>query len=127
MSWSLQHMEIDDSLAQMMHQSATFYLFLTQLRAMRALFRNPECYAAKLVNDSPKAIQFKNSKSIPALQQMLNKTCAKTAPTPGISCKEKVKKIGQFKKHKRQAHIHNFEGTRKSHCCDTVLNVSCHR
>ena len=85
MSWSLQHTEMDDSLTQMMHQCAAFYMFLTQLRAMRALFRNPEVYAAKLVNDSPKAIQFKNSKSIPALQQLLNKMCAKTAPTPGTS------------------------------------------
>ena len=40
---------------------------------MRALITNPEQYASKLVNDEPAAIQFKNDKTIAALQQMLNK------------------------------------------------------
>ena len=66
-----------------MQQSAALYVFFTQLRVMRALFSNTEQYAVKLVNDSPEAIQFKNLKTIPALQQMLNKMCTKTAPPPG--------------------------------------------
>ena len=40
---------------------------------MRALITNPEQYASKLVNDEPAAIQFKNDKTIAALQKMLTK------------------------------------------------------
>jgi hypothetical protein len=46
----------------------SLFVFLTQLRAMRALITNPEQYASKLVNDEPPAIQFKNDKTIAALQ-----------------------------------------------------------
>ena len=60
--------ELDASLASWMHQSAAFFVFLTQLRAMRALITNPEQYVSKLVNDEPPAIQFKNDKTIAALQ-----------------------------------------------------------
>ena len=45
-----------------MQESGALYVFLAQLRAMRALFLNPEQYAAKLMNNSPEAIQLKNMK-----------------------------------------------------------------
>ena len=76
-----QHPELDTSLAKWMQKSAALYVFFTQLRAMRVLFANPEQYASKLVSDSPEAIQFKNAKTIPALQKMLNDMCTTTAVT----------------------------------------------
>ena len=52
---------------------------------MRALITNPEQYASKLVNDEPAAIQFKNDKTIAALQQMLTKTWSSPPIAPPSS------------------------------------------
>ena len=62
MNWSFQETEIDAYIGKLMQESGPLYIFLSQLRAMRALFQNPEQYAAKLLNDSPEAIQLKNMK-----------------------------------------------------------------
>ena len=76
-----QHPELDTSLTKWMQESAALYVFFTQFRAMRVLFANPEQYASKLMSDSPEAIQFKNAKTIPALQKRLNDMCTTTAVT----------------------------------------------
>ena len=75
------HPELDTSIAKWMQESAALYVFFTQLRAMRVIFANPEQYASKLVSDTPEAIQFKNAKTIPALQKMLNAMCTTTTVT----------------------------------------------
>ena len=76
-----QHPELDTSLTKWMQESAALYVFFTQFRAMRVLFANPEQYASKLMSDSPEAIQFKNAKTIPALQKRLNDMSTTTAVT----------------------------------------------
>lgn len=80
-----QRPELDTSLAKWMQESAALYVFFTQLRAMRVLFANPEQYTSKLVSDSPEAIQFKNAKTFPALQKMLNAMCTTTTVTPSAT------------------------------------------
>ena len=62
MNWSFQETEIDAYIDKLMQESAALYIFLAQLRVMRALFQNPEQYAAKLMNNSPEVIQLKNTK-----------------------------------------------------------------
>jgi hypothetical protein len=59
--------DLDASLADWMQQSAAFFVFVSQLRAMPALITNPEQYASKLVNDLASAIKFKNKKTVSAL------------------------------------------------------------
>jgi hypothetical protein len=61
---------------------------------MRALITNPEQYASKLVNDEPATIQFKNDKTIAALQQMLTKMCS-SPPIAAPSSNAHVRQLAQ--------------------------------
>lgn len=62
----------DAFLGEAMAQSASMFVLLTQVRAMRALFLFPDAYAGKLVSDTPLATAFKANKSLAGLQAMLN-------------------------------------------------------
>jgi hypothetical protein len=94
MRWCFAQTDLDASLANWMQQSAAFYVFVSHLRAMRSLITSPEQYASKLVNDDPSAIEFKNKKTVSALQDMLTKMCS-TTPTAAPSSRAHVRVLAQ--------------------------------
>ena len=94
MRWCFGQTDLDASLANWMQQSAAFFVFVSQLRAMRALITNPEQYASKLVNDVASAIEFKNKKTVSAQQEMLTKMCSST-PTAAPSSRAHVRVLAQ--------------------------------
>lgn len=79
MRWCFESPELDASLGNWMQESAAMFVFVSQLRAMRALVSNPERYAVKLLNDCPAAVQFKTTKTIASMQNMLTTLCAPAA------------------------------------------------
>ena len=76
--------DLDSQLADVMHEAAALYVFAAQLRAMRALVKNPEHYANKLTSDAPEAVQFRNTKTVASMQRMFTTLCVpnETAQTP---------------------------------------------
>ena len=78
LNWCFQNSELDDQLATMMHESAAMFVMASQLRAMRGLITNPQQFATKLVCDAPEAVEFKNSKTVPAMQKMITAMCVST-------------------------------------------------
>lgn len=94
MQWCFAQPQFDASLSNWMQQSAAFFVFLSQLRAMRSLITNPEQYASKLVNDEPSGIKFKNEKNIASLQEMLTKMCSVT-PIAAPSSNQNVRQLAQ--------------------------------
>lgn len=95
MRWCFDYPDLDASLSTSMQQSAAFFVLLTQLRAMRGLVTNPKHYATKLVNDAPESIQFKNDKTVGALQQMLTAMCASPQTGPQSSGSHNVRALAQ--------------------------------
>lgn len=87
MHWCFANPDLDVSLSHWMQESAALFVFIAQLRAMRGLITNPEQYSAKLVNDSPEAVEFKTAKNVTTMQRMLTSMCIPTAPPSASSCR----------------------------------------
>ena len=95
MWWCFSHPDLDASLASWMQQSAAFFVFVSQLRAMCTLVTNPESYANKLLNDDLSALEFKRKKSVPALQEMLTKMCTSGQSGPAPSSRAQVRVLAE--------------------------------
>lgn len=74
------HSDFDASLDTSYQQVASMFVLLSQLRAFRGLVKSPEEYADKLIDDSPAAMTFKTTKSLAALQTMLQEKCITSTP-----------------------------------------------
>lgn len=85
MRWCLSSPDLDTSLSLWMQESAALFVFITQLRAMRGLFMNPQQYSMKLVDDSQHAVEFKTTKTVTSLQKMLTSACVSAVPLPETS------------------------------------------
>ena len=110
-----------------MQQSATLYMFLTQLRAMRALFCNPKLYAVKLVNDSPDKINHGTPTSVQqdvyeAVQHLLPAVCPLRYGVPWLTIVTTVGQSGHGIN--CNPFLHRYDNARRTHSCS---RTNCHQ